>query len=564
MCAMLTIQIDPTPGTSGAGPGVYAVAELLPVASGGSTGRIRPITGVVVAVGTGDAAARVEVPAGEWLVRATMPSGEVLSRAVTVGANEPASVALQGQLAPSDELSGDFASGAVPSARRYAEALSKSMKLQGSLRDVVQHFDAEELLRPGWKSTLPDARADPRTLPADSDAVALPDLDRLQALLRSTMAVGGLPSLHSSSRASVRLPGSVASVPDAGGTLSKTSSDAAFIKAAPRVAIAILENEIERDPRKQLVETQFSTVLARIDVRGTEQALASDMGVEQLASRLFGVELERRPSELSGPALLKTATIEPPADVFQAGPQAPEPGSALRAFGWLRAAGDKTFIAAIPHHWQVSNGGRPARLRAIVSGEAKDPSRVGLRITVDDPSVASILGFLQSGDLDSAERIIRQSIEYLHDKHINPYAAAAAAYALVHAQGAVDLSEPWPRWIRNLCDAYPDIPDGPILLATLLLQRNGERSLGHGGKTSEQIQTGLHECRELLVRAVCCGPPVFRLGLKLLAQNIDIVRGLERERALDDPSPTLGRAAALARWMSLRVDTTQPFTVLRI
>lgn len=235
----------------------------------------------------------------------------------------------------------------------------------------------------------------------------------------------------------------------------------------------------------------------------------------------------------------------------------------VRAFGWLRAAPDKTFIACIPHSWRVSPSNRPANLRAVVSGEPKDPSRLSLRVVVDDPSVTSILGFLQTGDLDSAERLIRKSVEYLYQKQLNPYAAAAATYAFVHAPGAVDLSEPWPQWVRNLSNWYQDIPDGPILLSTLLLQRGaGENSVGRPNSTPDQNRRGFHECRRLLLRAVCCGPPVFRLGLKLLAENIDIVRSLERE--LESPTRELDRAAELVRWMSLRVDTSQPFTVMRI
>ena len=508
MCAMLTIQIDGKAGTLGANEGMFAVADVLPISSSTSNQKIRPITGVIIGVGSSQEQASVEVPAGEWLVRAKMPSGEVISQSVTVGASEPAAVQLQGQLAPSDELNYEFAAGAVPSARQQATQIFKSFKLDRGLREI-----------------------------------ALSDL-----------SIGG-----GSSRAmpSFKVPGFDRTDVDRG------TDDRSFIKASPRVALDIFERALKREPAKQLSEVSFAAVLSAIDIHATQSALGGDEKLDGLAKRLFGDEVERRPSTLSGFALLKSTGVDLPQSLFEPGNKWAGGQKPVRAFGWLRAAPDKTFIACIPHSWRVSPSNRPANVRAVVSGEPKDPSRLSLRVVVDDPSVTSILGFLQSGDLDSAERLIRKSVEYLYNKELNPYAAAAATYALVHAPGAVDLSEPWPQWVRNLSNWYPDIPDGPILLSTLLLQRGaGEESVGRPGSTPDQNRPGFHECRKLLLRAVCCGPPIYRLGLKLLAENIDIVRSLERE--LESPTRELDRAAELVRWMSLRVDTSQPFTVMRI
>ena len=511
MCATLTISIDSKPGTVGSNAGMFAVADVLPLAAPRPNFKIRPIMGVVVSVGNVPAPTTVEVPPGEWLVRAKMPSGEVISQSVTVSTDHPATATLQGQVAPADDLQFEFAAGAVPSARTYAKQLSRNVILSAPLQEIV--------------AFNPSASQKGRSFSEKR---------------RSPTAAGSLSPV------------------------SRSSQDDLFIREQPRAAVGIFERELLRHSEVKKSGLSFRTILSAIDTRATQAALSGDDSILQLAARLFGEMKEARDSKLDGATLLKSASVNLPTSLFEAGNTWSGGEKPVRAFGWLRAAsGDKAVIACIPHSWRVARTGAPASVRAVLSGDPGDSSRLGLCVVVDDPGVTSILGFLQTGDLDSAERLTRQSLQFLNEKEMNPYAAAAAAYALVHSPGAADVSEPWPQWIRNLTNWFPDIPDGPVLLATLLLQRGaGELAVGRPGSSQAHDRQGFHECRKLLLRAVCGGPPIFRLGLRLLAENIDIVRNLERE--LESPTKELDRAASLVRWMSLRVDTSQPFTVLRV
>ena len=128
MCAMLTIQLDAKGGSFGATDGMSAVADIFPISPSSSNLKIRPITGVILGVGSSAGQASVEVPPGEWLVRAKMPSGEIISKAVTIAGGTSAAVQLEGQVAPSDELNYEFAAGAVPSARKQATEIFESFE----------------------------------------------------------------------------------------------------------------------------------------------------------------------------------------------------------------------------------------------------------------------------------------------------------------------------------------------------------------------------------------------------------------------------------------------------
>lgn len=612
MCAMLTIHIDASTDAAGSATGLLAIADVLPIAamagSGGPAGgtagsnadshpgsassidlssgfagvKIRPITGVVVGINESSHGTQVDVPAGEWLVRARLPSGEVLSQAVSLREGEPATARLIGQVAPAQDLEEVFGAGAVPSAKAYAKRLAAVVKLARPLRELVS-------VAPGAGGTSWANEVDDVDEVNEIDSVD--EINEIHAVEQGNFVDGMNAGEQVSSvdrhaggasgeryaakpasgvRSTARRP-AYGRNPSSGfrfgpTTTSRAQDDRRVIRERPRAAIDVFEAALRRQKAAPVVEPGVSMVLATLDIDATLNALATDAPIRQLAARLFGECTAVRPATLTGTTLIKTANVDLPSQFGALASVRRHADHPVRAFGWLRKDGPDGYavIACLPHAWEVDPSDTPAKIRAVASGVGPEKTaRPGLRIVVDDPGMNSILGFLQSGDLDSAERLTRLSLEYLYEKDLNPYAAAAGAYALVHVPGAADASEPWPRWIRHLSNRFPDIPDGPILLATLLLQRGaGELAVGRPGSSAEHDRAGFEECRRLLLRAVCSGPPIFRLGLRLLAENLEIVRGLEREYGL--ATGELDRAAELVRWMSLRVDTSQPFTALKV
>jgi len=185
------------------------------------------------------------------------------------------------------------------------------------------------------------------------------------------------------------------------------------------------------------------------------------------------------------------------------------------------------------------------------------------RLSVDDPTVQSVIDFTQQKDLNGALVVLEMSLELLMMKVENPYAAAAAGYVLL-------LTPPsrtplgWFDWIGNLGSWFGDLPDGLIQHATLLLQRSwedqGSQLNPRYFPSNERARTYL--AADLLLRSLERGLPLYRSGLTLLASNLFILEG--------SPSlpPEVGGAVARARRYvnALRrlVDTTQAFTTIDI
>lgn len=517
MCAMLSIFVDAAPGPAQARKGMCAVADVQPVAT--ASGLMQPVTGLVVPLDDPDAPAITDVSAGQWLVRVRMPSGEMLSQAIRVG-RDPVEVRLQGQASADDELGFEFAAGLVPSAHHYEKVLSQTVQLQKDLSMAT----AQILENLSLASTFSQF-----SLGASKGSL----------MPLSTL---GLGAASDAARFHVDAP--------------------LFLPPAAAQPAARSHQAIDLP-----TETHLSTVVAELDAPRILRVLKSPTlhSLTDIAALLFGTLVDERSVPLRGQPLLKSANIDLPEDAEAMGdPTQKKGGRSRRVFAWLRAhpASDKVCIACIPRDWTVTRSGREADMRVVVSAQPTTPSRLHMKLAVHDPDVASVLGFLQTGDLDNAERLTRQSIDYLDQKFHNPYAAAASAYVLVHSRDA-DQSPPWQGWVNKLARQFPGIPDGAILQATLLLQRGEQGTLlEQGTRGSADWRRAFTTCRQLVLQAICGGPPVFKLGIKLLAENIDILRNLERE--LGEPTEELTRASELARWMLLRVDTSQSFTVFRI
>lgn len=218
------------------------------------------------------------------------------------------------------------------------------------------------------------------------------------------------------------------------------------------------------------------------------------------------------------------------------------------------------FLVGVPRLRE----GQAAKL--IVRPDGQDSKRlVSMSIEVNDPKFNSMLQFMKGSDIGSALSIAESSLPILYAKFDNPLAAAAAGYVLIQAPPKT-IQVPWGQWIANLGHYFPDLPDGKILHATLLLQRGDTESpYNFYEDHSEYFPLDRHAknmlAAELVANSLAQGPPIFRAGLSLLATNIRILA------SVDLPEKTrlmLQAAETLVTWLSMRVDPREPFSIFRI
>lgn len=228
----------------------------------------------------------------------------------------------------------------------------------------------------------------------------------------------------------------------------------------------------------------------------------------------------------------------------------------------VATARQKAKLIRLPGRWLGQYDGRPRDVFVEVTKSRWQQFEIAL--SVDDPQIQSVIDFSQQNDLRGALTVLDLGVEMLFRKVVNPYAAAAAGYVLLFAPP--DLVPPeWQDWVGNLARWFPDLPDGAIQYATLLLQRpppNEARANltyhlfpEHGWQRSELAA-------ELILESLQRGLPLYRSGFSLLASNLDILsQDTDLPAHLQDAIRTARKVVGA---LQLRLDTSQPFTVVDI
>ncbi len=208
------------------------------------------------------------------------------------------------------------------------------------------------------------------------------------------------------------------------------------------------------------------------------------------------------------------------------------------------------LLAVLPVPWHQIDFSGDALVDVVVdSSDANLPRRewpVRVSVVVRDNVMASVFGYLSSGDLPAAERVAGTAVDFLYSKGENALAAAGGAYALVRIP--IDPKRPpvWVPWLENLRNWFPWLPDGAIL--------DGWAHLNGIGRTPN-----VAEAAAAFVDATQRGVPFYTMGVKLLFD------GLTRAEAeLKAPPKGFARALEFARRMAFRVDVRQTFTVVRL
>jgi hypothetical protein len=232
-------------------------------------------------------------------------------------------------------------------------------------------------------------------------------------------------------------------------------------------------------------------------------------------------------------------------------------------------------LAVLPLPWRYSKlddarAGQVMPIEIVLSesapGSSFAESPVRPFISVDDPEVTGLLGYLGGRDLQSAEALLAQAVQWLYEKMMNPFAAAAGAYILLAADGLHGgQSKEWKSWIANLSNWFEWLPDGSIQLAWLKLNSISPE-VDTAADGAVKVDGIVAEARGLLLRALIAGVPLFSAGVRLLVDALTLVANHEEYRGKHEtPEGTATtRALMLARWLSRRTDPSQPFTAIRI
>jgi hypothetical protein len=217
----------------------------------------------------------------------------------------------------------------------------------------------------------------------------------------------------------------------------------------------------------------------------------------------------------------------------------PLPGIMPRAF-IVVTRGDAVELVSLPTPWPLAYQGREAVIEIVVQQNV-GAGEFATSITVRDDRLGVLLGFLASGALGAAREIAETAQDFLADKQVNPLAAAAGAYALVGTVRDTHTHD-WHAWVSNLCNWFPDVPDGAIQRAQLDLRLR---------RTPDDLASARHWFKEAYHR----GLPFYSMGMRWLLD------GLEKLGRSDPEAETMRRAVHRLAW---RIHPLSPFTILRL
>jgi hypothetical protein len=166
-------------------------------------------------------------------------------------------------------------------------------------------------------------------------------------------------------------------------------------------------------------------------------------------------------------------------------------------------------------------------------------------IAVPDRRIGSVIGYLGSGLLPTAEKLLKTATNMLYDKMVNPIAAAAGAYVMVFAEQSGERDK-WHQWVENLMTSFPWLPDGAILHAWL--------KLSYGNKDNDLILA-----RRSLLEAYRRGLPFYSKGVRMLMDGLILFAN-----DADHKDVEIENALKVIRKIAMNTNMRQPFTTVSL
>lgn len=225
------------------------------------------------------------------------------------------------------------------------------------------------------------------------------------------------------------------------------------------------------------------------------------------------------------------------------------PAEALHLYRFLRPArpdyrvfahvawGGERFAVSLPVPWPGSLGLAPVEMLVRLHPLEK---AVHIGVAVLDSQFGTLAGLMTASTLPQAKIVVEQASSALFDKYRNPLAAAAGGYVLLATGGSENRY--WHRWIENLYEKFPDLPDGAVLAASLRLLHPQDKS-------------SYDEARAALFEAFGRGIPYFSAGVARLLDGLTLFAADSAEAK---------EKMTLVQRVAQRLDLSQAFTVIRL
>ena len=516
----------------------------------------------------------VPVDPGEYVVQIRMPAGDELNQAVVISSpTETVPLTMEGERSPNKWLSVDHFMGRISGRDQYTSmdklTEAERMELLSSVHDILSH--AYELDASGIE--------DLKKAPKSKKRLEVKTLKLRKKTLNSS------PPLRAPQK-STRKP---KARPDLMANRSRTTSlnhEREIVSSVQTEWDSYRKNNQSKiqEFKSEFPVWQLVTAIPEgVDL--PEGTVAKPLSSKRLFHFWAGtlVSATRLAFNFSDDFHLKATIDYTTADSGSPLPDAlrdafscelPSSPNQRRFFAGIEN-GKLSRLGVLPIPWHVVTGG--TNYGSIARTELLIHYRQGLRmrgpndsaaggavqygLSIDDPNILAILGFLKSGNLVGTSALINQAEETLIDKMNNPYAAAAAGYVLLESfdPSESDIRPEWVGWVRNLENWFAEIPDGAIQRGWLELQYASQRS-----STAE----GRHRCekaREHFLYAVMRGIPFYPQGVRLLVDGLTLIVETDATEK-NDPTLKAKTEAALmaARWLSLRTDSREVFTVLKV
>lgn len=212
----------------------------------------------------------------------------------------------------------------------------------------------------------------------------------------------------------------------------------------------------------------------------------------------------------------------------------------------IHAADGIVEIGSLPIPWFTLDTGSKV-FAELVGRRGANLQQGGLSISVADPEqgIAGLLNLLDNGRLASAKTML-DAVEQqelitraIKRKLGNPLAACAASYIGLAISDRNEKAQ-WDKWLRNVKNFFPWLPDGPIVHARRIMIRP---------RSSRENEEVLPLLKESFRRGV----PFYSVGVQLLR---DMLANCRRDAEAENMHSLVSRVAS-------RLDDNQAFTVLR-
>ena len=203
-------------------------------------------------------------------------------------------------------------------------------------------------------------------------------------------------------------------------------------------------------------------------------------------------------------------------------------------------------FAVLPVPW-IQDLNREHKIQVLVNLPASRVSHetLAVSIAIPDRRVGAVIGYLGSGLLPTAEKLVKTATDMLYDKMVNPIAAAAGAYVMVFAEKSNERDE-WHKWVENLMNWFPWLPDGAIIHSWL--------KLIYGNKNKDLV-----EARKNLLEGFRRGLPFYSKGVKMLLDGLTIFANDAGHKDIE-----IEDALKTVRRIAINTNMRQPFTTISL